>query len=297
MQYKDIELFLELVNSRNITKASEHLFMAQSVISTRLKKLEEELGYDLFIRNKGMREIELTGQGSSFVSIAIRLQSLYEDAALLKESTRKVLRVAAPESIYFDFLQPVIFNIVRKYPDINITAEMIDSSGVYEMMDSSRIDFGFASYESAHHNIKHQHFYDQSFCLITSGNYKGPVDPKDLDPSNEIIFTGGNFSSIDLWREECLSSKSSSRIQVNSSMMIVNYLKEFDSWALLPREDAEMLAELFGLSTVELTRAPESRKIYFLTHTSSSMVSTEAADIFLKELNDFVKIKQKEGLL
>ena len=44
MTNKDIEIFLEIVESRNITKAAEHLFLSQSVISTRLKKLEEELG-------------------------------------------------------------------------------------------------------------------------------------------------------------------------------------------------------------------------------------------------------------
>lgn len=29
MQYKDIEIFLELVRTRNITKAAEHLFVSQ----------------------------------------------------------------------------------------------------------------------------------------------------------------------------------------------------------------------------------------------------------------------------
>ena len=63
MQNKDIEIFLDLVQARNITKTAEHLFLAQSVVSTRLKRLEEELGYELFTRSKGVREMELTRQG------------------------------------------------------------------------------------------------------------------------------------------------------------------------------------------------------------------------------------------
>ena len=54
MQNKDIELFLELVKTRNISKAAENLFISQSVISTRLKSLEEELGYELFHRARGI---------------------------------------------------------------------------------------------------------------------------------------------------------------------------------------------------------------------------------------------------
>ena len=287
MQYKDIEIFLELVNSRNITKASEHLFMAQSVISTRLKKLEEELGYDLFVRNKGMREIELTRQGADFVNLANRLRALYEEAALLRDTTRKTIRVAAAESIYFDILGPVLFNIMHKYPDISVNAEMVDSSVVYEMMESNSIDFGFASYESSHHNITHKYLYNQKFCLVMANAHDRPIVPSDLDPSKEIRFSGGNFSSIDLWREEHFPGANQGRVVVNSSLMLAKFLKEFDYWAILPQEEAEMLVDLYGISICELSDAPESRKIYFLTHSSQTFVPSEAAQIFIKELEKY----------
>ena len=43
MNYKDIEVFLELVRCRNITKAAENLYLSQSAVSNRLKSLEDEL--------------------------------------------------------------------------------------------------------------------------------------------------------------------------------------------------------------------------------------------------------------
>ena len=76
MQNKDIELFLELVKTRNISKAAENMFISQSVISTRLKSLEDELGYALFHRARGIREIELTRPGREFVSVATRMHNL-----------------------------------------------------------------------------------------------------------------------------------------------------------------------------------------------------------------------------
>ena len=60
MHYKDIETFLELVRTRNITKTAEHLYLSQSTISNRLKNLEDELGYQLIVRAKGHRAIQLT---------------------------------------------------------------------------------------------------------------------------------------------------------------------------------------------------------------------------------------------
>ena len=47
MNYKDIEVFLELVRCRNITKAAENLYLSQSAVSNRLKSLEDELGVQL----------------------------------------------------------------------------------------------------------------------------------------------------------------------------------------------------------------------------------------------------------
>ena len=98
MQIRDIEIFLETASSRNITKASEQLSMSQSVVSTKIKKLEQELGYPLFVRNRGGREIELTRQGQEFISVAKRWLNLFEEAELIRENAQMVLRIAAPRA-------------------------------------------------------------------------------------------------------------------------------------------------------------------------------------------------------
>ena len=285
MQYKDIEIFLELVSSRNITKASEHLFLAQSVISTRLKRLEEELGYSLFIRSKGMREIELTSQGREFITLAMRLQTLYEEAAELRDSSRQTLRIAAPESMYFGTLEPVLVSIMKKHPEIRISSQMADTSVVYELMESNMIDFGFASYESSHRNIIHRHAYDQHFSLVRAGDKKDIISPSELDPEKEIRLTGGNFSPVELWRDTFFPGHDSCRIEVSSPHMIVKFIKEFNGWALLPTEVAELMAKLYGVEISRLTDAPEPRKIYLLMHGGAAEKEGSAAKIFLEELN------------
>ena len=53
MEYKDIETFLGIVRTRNITKTAENMLLSQSTVSNRLKHLEEELGCQLIQRAKG----------------------------------------------------------------------------------------------------------------------------------------------------------------------------------------------------------------------------------------------------
>lgn len=295
MQFKDIEIFLELVNSRNITKASELLYISQSVISTRLKKLEEELGYSLFLRAKGMREIELTRQGREFVSVALRWKNLYEEAELIREKSGFTLRIASPESVYFDFLEPLLVRIIRRHPEIRVSSSIGDSAEIYGMMESGVIDYGFASYESTHSDISRQHIYDQGFSLVfDDADYgkDGPVSPLELDLEKEVRLTGGNFSNIARWNDKWFGGKNKSRIEVNSPHMIAKCLREFGAWALLPSATAEMLVTLYGVKTCSLTDAPDSRKIYLLRHTGDPGGSAEAGRVFEEELRIYLSERE-----
>ena len=286
MQNKDIEIFLDLVQARNITKTAEHLFLAQSVVSTRLKRLEEELGYELFTRSKGVREMELTRQGREFVGIATRWKNLFEEADLLRERAQVLLRIAAPESVYYDFLEPIVVSTIHRNQALKLSVQISDSSGIYDMMENNSIDFGFASYESSRANIIHQHVYDQTFCVVSYTKLaEGEnLSPLVLDPGKEVQLSGGNFSSLTLWREKWFSEHNNCRVEVNSPHMMVSLLKEEGTWALLPYISAGHIASLYGMRIYELTDAPEKRKIYLLRHEGAAFMQTEAAAIFSEML-------------
>ena len=288
MQNKDIEIFLEIVNSRNITKAAEHLYLSQSVISTRLKKFEDELGYELFERGKGQREITLTSQGKELVPLAIRWRELYDEAERIKKKSQSMLRLAAPESVYYDFLEPHVVSFLAANPNARLTVKIVDSAEIYDLMESNLIDYGFASYESARSNIVHTHLYDQDFAIATASkfeNINGAISPEILNPEKEIQLSGGNFSSVTVWREKWFSQKGSSRIEINSPRMMVELLKDEGTWALLPRTAAENMRELYGMRIYELSDKPEARKIYLLQHTNTALL-TEAAKAFGEQLKD-----------
>lgn len=281
MQSKDIEIFLELVSSRNITKAAEHLFVSQSVVSTRLKNLEAELGYPLFTRSKGVREIELTRQGREFVSVAVRWRNLFEESELLKDQSRHLLRLASPESVYYDFLEPVVTSMMSDYPGLKLSVVILDSAGIYDMLEESRIDFGFASYESSRPGVIHRPIYDQSFCIVSFSEFPAEdgLSPEVLDPEKEIRLSGGNFSSVSLWRESCFSGSGSARFEINSPHMMVSLLRTPGSWALLSTGTAEKMRDLYGVRIYHLSCAPEARRIYLLRREGISL--SDAASVFL----------------
>ena len=54
MNLADIETFLMIVKTKNITKTADNLFLSQPTVSHRLKLLEEELKVKLITRKKGI---------------------------------------------------------------------------------------------------------------------------------------------------------------------------------------------------------------------------------------------------
>src|SRR6187551_1534515 len=84
MLLSQIEAFLTVAERRSVSAAAAVLYVTQPALTTRLKKLERELGIELFVRTpRGMR---LTAEGRAFRPHAQRaLQSLAEGRELLRE--------------------------------------------------------------------------------------------------------------------------------------------------------------------------------------------------------------------
>ncbi len=75
MKIRQIEYFLEVEKTLNITKAAQNMYVTQTAITKQLQLLEEELGFALFSReNKRMR---LTEGGIFFKEEALRLMHQY----------------------------------------------------------------------------------------------------------------------------------------------------------------------------------------------------------------------------
>lgn len=64
MTYQQLVFLYQVMKTKNITKASENLFISRQTISNALNQLEEELGYPLLIRKKD--GVELISDGMLF---------------------------------------------------------------------------------------------------------------------------------------------------------------------------------------------------------------------------------------
>ena len=294
LQYKDIEIFLNLVRTRNISKTAQQLYLSQSTVSNRLKNLEAELDCQLIQRAKGHRTVQLTHQGEAFIPTAERWESLFKETERLRQKAARVLRIAANESTYYEVLAPFLVDLTRRYPWLQLSIQICDSVNVYDLIEKKLIDYGFASYESFREAVSLRCISHQKSCIVRAEAQPGlPVtihsQQLDLDPAKEIRFTGGHFYTLSAWHEKWLGGQSVCRAEVNSLKAAVPFLREAGCWALCPISSAEQLARETPLQFYYLDNPPEDREIYFLRHRESTLRHTQVEKLFQTELEDYLK--------
>lgn len=296
MNYNAVATFLELVRTRNITKTAELLYVSQSTVSSRLKSLEEELGYQLLIRAKGHREVRLTRQGMAFIPLAERWKNLFEETEGIKQNTLSTVRIAVSESTYYTLITPFLKEFFDRIPKVRVSVQICDSAHIYDLVEGNLVDFGFASYESLRPEISCRCVEEDPLCIIRYAENPGPIQrirPDQLDPEQEIRFTGGHFDGMNLWREKWFGHNLENTLEVNTCRGIVPFMHRSQRWIISPLAISTLLAEEMPLQIYELEDPPQPWRVYLLKKIKTRADTTEVCRIFEKELLSFLETRKQ----
>jgi len=108
-----LRTFVAVSDSGSFTKAAREVNLTQSAVSLHVKRLEDQVGSRLIVRNA--RGVRLTGQGEILLSYARRILALYKlsstSAATPRAASGSVRRTISTSTFYrrcSDSSQPVI---------------------------------------------------------------------------------------------------------------------------------------------------------------------------------------------
>ncbi|RXJ73975.1 LysR family transcriptional regulator [Veronia nyctiphanis] len=129
-QLENMRIFAAIVESGNISRASEHLGLAKSAVSKRLFELEEQLGVTLI--NRTTRKSSLTEAGHIYFE---RCRQLLEevdelDGLVVSEQTRLkgVLKIAVPLSFGISHLLPALEQFMNDHEELKLNIDFADRS-------------------------------------------------------------------------------------------------------------------------------------------------------------------------
>lgn len=127
---------------QSITTAAEQLNKVPSAISYTVKKLEESLGIELFIR-KG-RYLELTPSGEYFIQHSVTLlhdiEALKRNTTLIYSGVEKELTVAVNNIIPHDAIVQFIVEFSRTFPGTQLTVNTEVYNGCWDALYNKRAD-------------------------------------------------------------------------------------------------------------------------------------------------------------
>lgn len=142
MEMHQVRYFLAVAEALNFTRAAESCHVAQPSLSRAVGKLEEELGGDLFRRERG--RTHLTELGRSMLPV---LQQCYGSAQAAKELADKYgttesapLRIGVSRTVGLKLLAPMFSEIGRAFPHLELSFSRGNSVEILEQLRAGDIE-------------------------------------------------------------------------------------------------------------------------------------------------------------
>ncbi|RYZ12322.1 MAG: LysR family transcriptional regulator [Alphaproteobacteria bacterium] len=123
-----VEIFVKVAELKSFSAAATALNLSRTLVSERVRDLEEDLGVRLLQRTT--RRVGLTESGAAFLErVRVGLSALEEaaaEASSLSVEPRGLLRVNAALSFGFRHLAPAVGSFLERYPKVKVDLTLDD---------------------------------------------------------------------------------------------------------------------------------------------------------------------------
>ncbi|MFK7847732.1 MAG: LysR substrate-binding domain-containing protein [Rhodothermales bacterium] len=177
---------------RHFSKAAEHCFVSQPSLSVQLRKLEEELGVQLFDRSR--TPVVPTEIGKKVISQA--RQVLQETARIndLVDTTKGEITGTLHVGIIptlAPYIVPLVMPIfMMRYPNVQLTFHELLTAHVLEGLQKETLDIGLIATDEASGDTKSRFLFSEPFMAYLSDGHR--LSGKHTLETNEL-------SLDDLW--------------------------------------------------------------------------------------------------
>ncbi|NDZ78344.1 LysR family transcriptional regulator [Streptomyces sp. SID10853] len=214
MELKHFRYFVAVAETRHFGKAAERLHMAQPPLSQAIRRLEAELGVELFTRTT--RQVTLTGAGEVFRTDVQRILKAVDDAVArvgrFTSGTEGVLRIGLTGSASYRQLPSLARLVKLEMPHalLEVHTEMLTPAQEKGLAER-RIDVGVLRPPVREDGITHRPIAEEPLVAAVPAEHRlagaGSVRVEQLRHENFIMY-GATLGSVvhDLVVRSCLAS-------------------------------------------------------------------------------------------
>ncbi|ETR75615.1 transcriptional regulator [Afipia sp. P52-10] len=167
--------FLTVIAVGNFVNAAERLHVSQSTVSTRIQTLEQQLGCELFVRNKA--GTTLTAAGRQFQRHASTLVRTVEQARHdigIPKGFLGTLVVGGRIGLWEEFLLEWLPLMRTRSPDVSVRAEIGLEAEIMQGLVEGRVDIGVMYTPQSRPGLKVEQLFEERLVLVSTDRRSKP---------------------------------------------------------------------------------------------------------------------------
>ncbi|CAH0540506.1 Transcriptional regulator, LysR family [Oscillospiraceae bacterium] len=168
MRISDIRNIIVISEIKNFNKASAYLHISQPALSQSVKRLEESLGSQLFIRNK--KTVSLSAAGEEFIKEGSKILQIYDRMIMNighNQEKNEPIRIAA-SSVYARRYFPEIFKTFRSlHPEVEL--KMVEMQNKSRLQSLLELDVDFAVMRTQEiPSVQYTRIFEEELLFVVS---------------------------------------------------------------------------------------------------------------------------------
>jgi len=194
MNIRSFQYFITISEKPTLSAAADALYISQPALSQQIRKIEEEVGAELFIRRG--HTMTLTPAGEAFLLCSRRILQFYE--AMQREV--KMLSIAEKDTVHMGispfysqhYLPKILPPFLQKHPQINVDIVEENSVNLENKLLKGELDFCALPLYPKNELLEYETIYHEKILLAVPKNH--PINSS--YPTDTLISKA--YPSIDL---------------------------------------------------------------------------------------------------
>ncbi|HEV8308013.1 MAG TPA: selenium metabolism-associated LysR family transcriptional regulator [Methylomirabilota bacterium] len=280
MDFRQLEVFAQVVDTRSFSRAAEALRLTQSTVSEHIRLLEDEIGTRLFDRLG--RETVPTRAGELLHTYARRLLTLRTEARQALDQflgqVSGVLTVGASTIPGEYVLPPLIGAFREKFPHVSIALQISDTHEIGEAVLEGRVELGVVGARPTHRNLEAVELMPDELVVVVPPGHawfgRPLVTLEELRPEPLIVREPGSGSrqALETALEEAGTGLTGLRViaEMGSTSAIKQAVKAGVGVSIISKRAVEEECRHNLLWCVTIKDLRFTRHFYIVTHTGRS---------------------------
>ncbi len=298
MNFQQLNYAIAVSRKGHFGHAAEECDITQATLSGMIKKLEEEIGFEIFDRS--LHPIVSTEKGKEFLKLAEEIKELQEEMFMINQQKNKLegsIRLGIIPTVASTLLPLILERLISEHTKLELNILELTTEEIVRQLRERNLDFGILSTplpnelelpseEILYYESMHVYGYDESNVQNVSAKELKNKKIWLLDEGN--CFRNQSMAICGIESQE--NSKSNINFKSNSFDTLLKLSDQFGGYTLIPDLYFQSLSKRLKRKTKSFTAPIPVREISLVG------ISKSAKKDSMKILADLIREEIKPKL-